>query len=339
MIDKNQSVLVTGGTGFIGSYIIRKLITEGFTKVHAIQRSTSSFDLIPSAIREKVTWHICDMTDFDELDRLVIGKEVIIHCAAVVSFWPRQYEMMHKINHLAVKRLVEIAEKHQVEHFVHLSSVEALGHQEEWNNEESAYDESTALSEYSIAKHRGDLEIQSSSLNYTIYHPGFVLGGGHWEKAPLSFIKMIYDGMRFYPSGMIGLVDVRDIAQVLVDNLKNKSMYKSQYILVSDNVKHQYYFEEVARHLQLTGKFRRLKEPIISIAVFVESMKARFTKVAPLITRETYAISTKNLRYDNQKIANAIQFEFRTVEESLEDLCRCFMDTYPKQKYGYLHLD
>lgn len=332
----DQSILITGATGFVGSYILRRLISTGYTKVSAIYRRSSPFDLIPEDIKHQVTWHICDLTDTDELSELIKEVEVIIHCAALVSFWPRQYDLMDRINHLAVKDLISIAEGCGVKRLIHLSSVEALGYGDLINDEDSLYEEATAMSRYSITKRRADEEIKSSNLDYTIYHPGFVLGGGYWDRAPLNFIKKIYEGMSFYPSGSIGVVDVRDVADILVQNIANASTYRQAYILVSENIRHEIYFKEIARQLGLPRKFRRLNEPLISIAIAVESMKAIFTKVAPLITRETYKISSKDLKFDNQKIRAATGFEFRGVDESIEDLCACFTSTMSSQKYGIL---
>lgn len=334
----DQPILITGATGFVGSYILRRLISTGYTKVTAIYRRSSPFDLIPEDIKHRVTWHICDITDKDELSELVKEVEVIIHCAALVSFWPKQYDLMNRINHLAVKDLISIAEGCGVKRLIHLSSVEALGYEDLINNEDSLYDEATAMSRYSITKRRADQEIKSSNLDYTIYHPGFILGGGYWDRAPLNFIKKIYEGMSFYPSGAIGVVDVRDVAEILVTNIDNVATHRQAFILVADNVKHERYFRKIANHLELQTKFKKLDEPLISVAIWSESMKAIFTKVAPLITRETYKISSKDLKFDNKKIRATTGFEFRGVNESIEDLCECFTSTISSQKYGILEI-
>ena len=90
--------------------------------------------------------------------------------------------------------------------------------------------------------------------------------------------------------------------------------------------------------MKLRGRFWKLSEPLISMAILVESIKATFTKVAPLITRETYRIASTELKYDNQKIRSATGYRFRTAQESIDDLCTCFLDTYADQKYGILEI-
>ncbi len=334
----DRPILITGATGFIGSYILRKLLSSGYGQVSAIHRSSSPFDLIPEDVKHAVTWHCCDLSNTEKLREVVTGAEIIIHCAALVSFWPRQFDLMEQINYQATKNLVRIAEEEGVSRFIHFSSVEALGHGDSLNKEDSFYDEATAMSQYSITKHKADLAIKKSSLDYTIYHPGFVLGGGYWDRAPLNFITKIYEGMRFYPSGSIGIVDVRDIADILVQNLENSLMYREAYILVSDNIRHERYFREIVLKLHLKGGFKKLGEPLISVAIWAESIKAKFTKVAPLITRETYKISSKALKYDNHKILSTTGYKFRTAEESIEDLCSCFMATITSKKYGILEI-
>ena len=176
MLQEDQPILITGATGFLGSYILRRLIAVGYTDVRAIHRSSSPFDLIPDDIQQAVTWQVCDLTDTVHLRQLIKEVKVVIHCAALVSFWPKQFDMMDRINHKAVQDLLLLAEEADIQRFIHISSVEALGHNDPINQEDSRYDEDTAMSRYSVTKHRADQDIKKSSLDYTIYHPGFVLG-------------------------------------------------------------------------------------------------------------------------------------------------------------------
>ncbi len=87
-------VLVTGGTGFLGAYIIKNLIEKNYS-VRAICRSAKAPFFIPSPIMQKVEWVEGDVLDIVALSNAMEGVEAIIHSAAIVSFdkkkW-RKYE-------------------------------------------------------------------------------------------------------------------------------------------------------------------------------------------------------------------------------------------------------
>ena len=79
-------VLVTGGTGFLGSYIIKELVERNYA-VRAIRRSTSKVPFyIPARIFEKVEWVEGDILDPVSLEEAMANIDTVIHSAAVISF-------------------------------------------------------------------------------------------------------------------------------------------------------------------------------------------------------------------------------------------------------------
>src|SRR3954464_4130273 len=91
-------VLITGGTGFLGSYIIRELVERGY-QVRAIKRNTSRLPFyISENILQMVDWVEADVMDVFSLDEAMDGVDAVIHAAAVVSFKPGDTETLQKIN-------------------------------------------------------------------------------------------------------------------------------------------------------------------------------------------------------------------------------------------------
>ena len=92
------NVLVTGGTGFLGAYIIRQLIMGGY-RVTALRRSgsTSPFFIEPS-ILSQVTWLEGDVLDLGSLEDAMQNADAVIHAAAIVSFHPADRQLMYSTN-------------------------------------------------------------------------------------------------------------------------------------------------------------------------------------------------------------------------------------------------
>src|SRR6188474_3791610 len=87
------NVLVTGGTGFIGAYIIKELVDKGY-HVRAIRRSNKLPFFISPNILNKVEWVNGDVLDVISLNEAIQDVDAIIHSAAVVSFDRRDRAQM-----------------------------------------------------------------------------------------------------------------------------------------------------------------------------------------------------------------------------------------------------
>jgi len=58
----HQKIFVTGGTGFVGSYLLRYLVQRGYQNIIALKRSTSSMVLVEE-VKDKITWVEGDVLD------------------------------------------------------------------------------------------------------------------------------------------------------------------------------------------------------------------------------------------------------------------------------------
>ena len=119
-------VFVTGGTGFVGAYVIKELINKGYS-VRAIRRSNKLPFYIPSSILEKVDWVDGDVLDVVALGEKMKGIKAVIHSAGMVSFRPGDRYQLLKINAEGTSNVVNAALENEVPRFVHVSSVAALG--------------------------------------------------------------------------------------------------------------------------------------------------------------------------------------------------------------------
>src|SRR5215469_13140551 len=115
-------VLVTGGTGFIGAYIIKELIEKGYA-VRALKRSTSKVPFfIPAEIFEKIEWVEGDVLDTVSLEEAMSDVDSVIHSAAIISFYQGDKDEMYKVNIEGTANVVNTALEKKISRFTHISS-------------------------------------------------------------------------------------------------------------------------------------------------------------------------------------------------------------------------
>src|SRR5690606_41254044 len=96
-MNKNDKILVTGGTGFIGSYILRELIQQGYENIHAIRRPDSEMALVQD-FQHMIHWHTADLDDVDKIYEITKGSQRVIHSAGLVLFSPRDRDWWHELH-------------------------------------------------------------------------------------------------------------------------------------------------------------------------------------------------------------------------------------------------
>ena len=119
-------VLVTGGTGFIGAYIIKELVEKGYA-VRAIRRSNKLPFFISPDILKKVEWVTSDVLDVISLNEAMNDIDAVIHSAALVSFMKNERAQMYNTNVDGTANVVNLALENNVKKLVHISSISALG--------------------------------------------------------------------------------------------------------------------------------------------------------------------------------------------------------------------
>jgi dihydroflavonol-4-reductase len=197
-------IFVTGGTGFLGTHLLRELVARG-EKVRALRRSISKFFAGEKFVNE-IEWVEGDVLDVSALEEAAAGCEKIYHCAAVVSFLPRDRERIMKVTVKGTANVVNVALQQQIKKLVHVSSVAAIGRgrNHEAVNEATAWEESRLNSSYSIGKYLAEREVWrgiAEGLNAVIVNPSFILGAGNWKEGTPQFFYNAWKGLKIYTGG------------------------------------------------------------------------------------------------------------------------------------------
>jgi dihydroflavonol-4-reductase len=322
-------ILVTGGSGFLGSYIIKGLVEKNFT-VRAIRRSNKLPGYIPGEIFDKVEWVDGDILDVISLEQAMEGVDTVIHAAAIVSFAKKDREQMYRVNVEGTANVVNMALEKNVRRLIHISSVAALGRTTSGGsvNEEKKWEESKVNTHYAKSKYKGELEVWrgiSEGLNGVILNPSTILGYGDWNSSSCAIFKNIYEEFKWYTPGINGFVDVEDVARVVVSMLDN-DINEQRFVVNGDNWAFKKLMDTIAEGLNKKKPSRRTTPLLLSIAWRMEKFKSFFTRKKPLLTRESARVAISQTLFENNKLLKALPgFSFTPLQQTIREASKKYL--------------
>lgn len=335
MLDKNSRILLTGATGFLGRYILRSLVSEGFDNLVCLSRKNAAH-LQRDFEYASVNWICGDISDVLFLDEALDGIDCIIHCAAVVSFDIHQKKNLLKIPVEGTANLVNIALDKRVKFFLHISSVAALGRKkpEESITEKSVFSHSSYDTTYGLSKFLAEQEVwrgHAEGLNVAILNPSIILGSGNWHQSSPQIFRKIYSGLSYYPTGSTGWVDVRDVASAVLKIL-DVQPNGERFIISGQNMSYKQIFEKIAEHLNIKPPRRPLQTRFGGWKWRLESLKALLFSVESQLTKETYQSTSAVSNYQNNKSTSAFDLVYIPLETTIAQTCELFLESYPNRR-------
>jgi dihydroflavonol-4-reductase len=285
-----NNVLVTGGTGFIGSNLAIALLHQG-CNVRILRRPDSDLRAIGSAA---VDHRYGDVKDIDSLKRAMSGCDTVFHTAAVVSYWRRDRERMYDVNIRGTQNVVHACIETGIQKLVHTSSVAAIGFPESdsWADETNVFNWEAYDVGYRISKYRAELEIQrgvSIGLQAVIVNPSIVIGPRDIHFNGGQIIRDIHKKRLFFSiKGGTNIVYVDDVVRGHIAAAR-QGRIGERYILSGENLTLQDAFNTVAEIVGgIVPKFR-LPNTTVRIAAWMAEIVGAMTNKKPWITRELVA--------------------------------------------------
>jgi len=327
MID-DKKILVTGATGFVGSYLVRLLLQKGY-KIRGLKRSTSKFELL-SDIKDQIEWVDVDINDVIGLEDAFEGITHVCHCAASISFHPRDIQEMHKTNVGGTANIVNLCLYKNVQKLVHVSSIAALGRSKGRLDldEKCQWIQSKDNSNYAITKHLAEQEVwrgAAEGLATVIVSPSVVVGSRTWNDGMSGFFKKIDTGLKLYPSGQSGFVDVRDVV-IFMEKMIQADFSAERYILNAVNIPHREFFNTIAGALEVAPPSIKVGPFLAELAWRVEWLKEKLLGTAPLVTKESARASVTKFRYHNEKSLSVQGFQYHPFDQTILDTAQQYLE-------------
>ena len=323
-----KTILVTGGTGLLGGYLLRNLLEKG-ENVIALRRSQPP-ETLSAEERSRIEWVEGDILDIDLLDETMARVGKVYHCAGLVSFSPAQARRMWKTNVEGTANIVNAAVRHGIEKLVHVSSVSALGRKRNHQtvDEGAKWDEEANLSAYGQTKYLAEMEVWrgvAEGLQAVIVNPSIILGCGDWSKGSSAMFRNAFEEFKWYTDGTTGLVDARDVSEVMV-RLMESPVHSERFIVSAENWPYRKVFTRMAEAFGKKPPSFRASPWMGSLVWRWEKVKGMLSDREPLLTRETAETAQMHVSYSKEKIlARLPDFRFRPLEDTIAEHCREYL--------------
>jgi nucleoside-diphosphate-sugar epimerase len=316
-------ILVTGASGIVGHFVAKDLVSTGH-KIRAVKRANSNIERL-APWSTNIEWVDADLLDLSALKEAYVGINRVVHCAAKVSFHQEDKAEMMAVNINGTANMVNLALENQVEKFIHVSSVAALGRKPNIDtiDENIKWEESANNSNYAESKYLGELEVwraQEEGLPTAIVNPSIVLGPGSWDSSSMQLFKYVKEGRLFYPDGEMNFVDVRDVSNI-IEILLFSDIIEERYILNAGKAFYKDVFELIAKKLNKPAPKIKVSATLLTFAYILDTIKSKLLRRKSIITRESINLSKMNYLFSSQKLQETLNYEFKTLEDSIGWTC------------------
>jgi nucleoside-diphosphate-sugar epimerase len=258
------------------------------------------------------------------------GVGDVYHCAAIVSFHPKDKEQMVHFNIESTANIVNQALEQGIRKMAYVSSIASLGRNATTNEitEEEQWEESSYNSVYSYSKHGAELEVwrgNGEGLDTIIVNPGIILGEGNWDEGSARLIKVAYEEFPFYTKGVNGWVDVHDVVSATY-RLMQSDITAERFILCEGN--HSYYdvFNSMADALGRKRPQYHANGWMTSLVWRWQMLKNKLTGKNITITKETARTAHKQSFYNNTKLLQYLpDFSYTPISITIKRMAEAFL--------------
>jgi len=315
-----MQILVTGGGGFVGSHLVKLLLSMGH-QVRVLARSPQSVAILKDQPIQVVQG---DLTDADSLKAASEGCQRVFHCAADYRLWCRNYRELYHNNVDGTENLLKVCQQQGVGQVVYTSSVAAIGIPANGKpgDEQTPVCLDDMVGHYKRSKFLAQqVALDFARQGYPVYlvNPSTPVGSHDWK--PTATGKIIVDFLNgrmpaFVDTGL-NLVAVEDVALghwLAVE----KGQPGRCYILGNENLSLQQILQILAR---LTGKAAptvQLPYGLVYALAWTENLvTSGLLKRPPLIPLEGVKMARKKMWFSSERAQRELGFKPTSVQHAL----------------------
>ena len=319
-------VLITGATGLVGSHLALHLL-ENSERVRATYRTEASIKKTKSLFKlyekeslfEKIEWVQADITEIPSLEIAFKDVEYVYHCAALISFDPKDEKQLRKTNIEGTANIVNFCLEYDIKKLCYVSSIAALGNLKEYEttiDEETEWNPELFHSDYAISKYGAEIEVwrgYQEGLPIVIVNPGVILGPGFWKTGSGEIFSKVQKGLLFYTKGITGFVTVNDVVKIMTQLMKS-NINGERYIVIAKNISFEKIVTTIAKALNVNSPSIYAKPWITEIVWRIDWLLSTFFNCKRQLSKDmVQSLHSENL-ISNEKVKRNLDFTFQNVE-------------------------
>lgn len=323
-----MTALVTGGTGFVGSAVVRRLLESG-ESVRALVRAGRNHTNLDGLDVERVTG---DLTDPASLARAAAGCDTLYHVAADYRLWVRDPAEMDRANIEGTRNVLLAAAEAGCRRMVYTSSVATLGLRDDGSPADEfdesgledmcgAYKRSKFLAEREVAR-----LVEHHDLPVVIVNPSTPVGPRDLRPTPTG--RMVLDAitgrMPAYVDTGLNIVHVDDVAAGHLLAMQSGEIGQ-RYILGGENL---YLREILTRLAAMSGQPAprvRLPHGLVLPMAWISECWARLTNNDdPRLTVTGIRLARKLMFFSSERAQRELGYTPRPADEALRDAMAWF---------------
>ncbi len=328
-------ILVTGGTGLVGAHLLLKLAGEN-QQIRATCRPSSNLERVREfflkqhregeALYNQIDWVQADLNDLPNLEKAFEGIDHVYHCAAMISFDPRDFHELKRVNVRGTANVVNLCIALGIKKLCYVSSIAALStikggqlitEETEWQG---------ASNVYGLSKYLAELEVWRGSqegVPVVIVNPGIIIGCGFWDQGSGALFRAASKAPNYYPPGGTGVVAINDVVATMVE-LMNSGIEGERFILVAENLSYKSLLGYLAAGFKHKQPRKRLKFWQLELFWRLDWLRVMLGGKKRKLSRD----GAKSLRsqsfYSNAKIRETLPYEFEALAGVIAECCEAY---------------
>lgn len=296
-------IFVTGGTGFVGSEVVRQLTKSGHDVIALVRRGSA--EKLPTSDRIRI--HVGDVTDPESLPDGIRNCDAVIHLVGIIRAFPKRGVTFERLHVDATQNVLNAAASVGVKRFLHMSANGARSDSE---------------IDYQRTKWEAEEKVRASAMDWTIFRPSLIFGaGGDFLKTmaglirSLPIVPVFGDGQyRIQP------VAVEQVAETFVKALEKQSSINKIYLLGGGKSYSYDRILDLIGHALGKKTVHKVHQPV-SLVKPIISMLDGFDKFP--ITKDQLSMLLEGNECDPTPWAEAFGIEPILFEEGVQ---QCFND-------------
>jgi nucleoside-diphosphate-sugar epimerase len=324
------NILITGGTGFIGIPLVKKLQSLGHN-LKLLIRETS--DLTPFEGLNNIEYITGDVREIDSLRSASNNVEYIYHLAALTEIWAKDKTLYEEINIKGTENIAQVALEKEID-LIYVSSFFAIGPYDIGENvpnfesyERSCdffmdYEETKALANKKIK------EYKEKGLKVITFYPGFVYGPGDFNFYGKLTIDILTNNLLGIPKTSISqfsMTYVYDIAEVLPNVIDRNDLVGEEFFIGGESVSTMDYLNSIAK-LAEVKKPRQFPMWIALLYGRTCELKSKITKKTPYMTCALIKMATMNWAYSSEKAIKELGYNITPFNKGLENTVKWYQN-------------